>query len=85
MKNRKVKCDDYKCGWTGYETDVLTAKNPFDMSDQISGCPKCLQINTIIYACDEPGCWRDVSCGTPTKDGYRSTCGEHAPKDDRLS
>ena len=28
--------------------------------------------------CDEPGCKRQRTCGTPTKDGYRSTCGEHA-------
>lgn len=30
--------------------------------------------------CDEPGCLKSVSCGTPTETGYRSTCGEHAPK-----
>jgi hypothetical protein len=31
-------------------------------------------------ACDEPGCEREVSCGTKTADGYRSTCGEHRPR-----
>ena len=30
--------------------------------------------------CDEPGCCDQVSCGTPTENGYRSTCGKHAPK-----
>ncbi len=29
--------------------------------------------------CDEPGCTEGQSCGTPSKDGYRRTCGEHAP------
>lgn len=31
--------------------------------------------------CDEPGCNKPVMCGTPTSNGYRSTCHEHAPKD----
>jgi len=30
--------------------------------------------------CDEPGCKKRISCGTPTPDGYRSTCGDHAPR-----
>jgi hypothetical protein len=29
--------------------------------------------------CDEPGCLKDVSCGTPTDSGYRNTCLDHAP------
>jgi hypothetical protein len=29
--------------------------------------------------CDEPGCLEFVSCGTPTEDGYRSTCHKHIP------
>lgn len=27
--------------------------------------------------CDEPGCSKRASCGFPTPDGYRRTCGEH--------
>ena len=35
-------------------------------------------LKDTLNMCDEPGCYRDVSCGWPTKDGgYRSTCGEH--------
>ena len=38
--------------------------------------------------CDEPGCMRQISCGTPTpvgtygaaSTGYRRTCGEHRPR-----
>jgi len=31
--------------------------------------------------CDEPGCDKQVSCGWPSKDGYRNTCGKHWRKD----
>lgn len=27
--------------------------------------------------CDEPGCKEPTSCGFPTPNGYRRTCGEH--------
>ena len=30
--------------------------------------------------CDESGCGRQVSCGTPSQDGYRRTCYGHRPK-----
>lgn len=30
--------------------------------------------------CDEPGCLEFVSCGTPTANGYRSTCTRHRPE-----
>ena len=29
--------------------------------------------------CDEPGCTRIATCGTPTPEGYRTSCSEHAP------
>ena len=28
--------------------------------------------------CDEPGCRRMATCGTPVGGGYRTTCSEHA-------
>jgi hypothetical protein len=28
--------------------------------------------------CDEPGCSKRTSCGFPTPNGYRRTCGEHS-------
>jgi hypothetical protein len=31
--------------------------------------------------CDEPGCTETVSCGWPSENGYRRTCGEHMKKD----
>lgn len=30
-------------------------------------------------ACDEKGCSKQRSCGTPTPGGYRCTCGDHRP------
>lgn len=76
---RKFLCRD--CRWQGTEREVLTADNPFaeDDGETMYGCPRCREANTMDIACDEPGCWRKVSCGTPTPNGYRSTCGEHKP------
>ena len=28
--------------------------------------------------CDEPDCLEDVTCGWPSPNGYRNTCGKHA-------
>jgi hypothetical protein len=77
MSDRKVKCAE--CDWGGVESVILTAPNPFDPSDTVNGCPKCHSVDSIVYACDEDGCWDDASCGTPTPAGYRSTCGKHRP------
>lgn len=78
--NRKVVCEEYRCQWRGLESQVLKAKNPFDPDYEINGCPSCKEINTIVYACDEPRYWKPVTCGTPTNNGYRSTCGQHKPE-----
>ena len=76
----KIICNE--CGWRGHSADVLTATSPFDAEDVLRACPKCLSIDRFDRLCDEPGCTRTVSCGTPTSDAhrYRSTCGEHRPK-----
>ena len=41
-----------------------------------------------IPRCDEPGCEKEATCGWPSTDGYRRTCGDHyraalTPEDDR--
>mgnify|MGYP001583015789 CR=1 FL=1 len=74
---RKVKCEE--CEWHGLVGDLLHAKNPFDAGDTLDFCPECKSCGNIIYACDEAECWADVTCGTPTQGGYRSTCGKHRP------
>jgi hypothetical protein len=35
----------------------------------------------VVAECDEPGRVRPATCGTPTADGYRNTCGQHQPKE----
>ena len=74
---QKVICEE--CGWYGLGKELLRAQNPFDSADIIYGCPKCRSVDSTAIACDEPGCWEKASCGTPTKDGYRTTCGKHMP------
>jgi hypothetical protein len=37
------------------------------------------KLKGLVGLCDEPGCFDFISCGTPTDDGYRSTCSKHAP------
>lgn len=76
----KCVCSYYRCNWHGDSSEVLRAQNPFDATDEIEGCPKCKEIGSVVRACDEPDCWKEVTCGTPTPDGYRNTCGEHRPK-----
>ena len=80
MPSAKVLGTKFRCGWTGLEKDVLSAPNPFDPEDDLTGCPECKGVNTIVPACDEPGCWEEVTCGAPTPSGYRQTCGKHRPK-----
>lgn len=79
VEKDKVKCGDFRCGWKGQASDILTAPHPFHPNDTISGCPKCRDVETLECVCDEPGCWETVSAGTPTPEGYRSTCHKHAP------
>jgi hypothetical protein len=78
-----VKHICWECKWRGTSDDWLVAKNPFNNEDTILGCPQCFDINTLYMACDEPECWKPASCGTPTENGYRNTCGEHRPKEDK--
>ncbi len=62
------------------EDAIMWADNPFDPGDKITGCTNCKAVESLRRACDEKGCWRPVSCGTPTPyDGYRNTCGSHVP------
>jgi hypothetical protein len=78
----KVICVNRGCNWRGMETELLTAQDPFDVEEILTACPRCKGIFELRIACDEPGCWYEVTCGTPTPNGYRQTCGKHAPKGD---
>lgn len=64
-----------ECNWIGSEP--LVSQNPFAHDDKIHGCPACKSVECFVAVCDEPGCNKDVSCGWPSADGYRSTCHDH--------
>lgn len=68
-------------------TKVLSAPNPFDNSDTITGCPSCKSVNTLRSTCDELGCWEPDTIGTPIlhgqSEGYRRTCWKHVPRQDQ--
>lgn len=69
-----------RCGLRTDSEHALFAPNPFDPSDKIIGCHGCLSVDSFTQACDEPDCWHEASCGTPTAHGYRHTCYRHIPK-----
>jgi hypothetical protein len=73
---RKVFCKE--CDWRGdlYQ-DALCEANPFDRSENIYGCPKCKSVEQFAMACDYNGCWKEVTGGFSTPDGYRNTCYMH--------
>lgn len=76
---KKLK-PEWLCGdCSNVVKDYLRASNPFNPEDTVIGCPECLAANTLTAVCDEEGCKREPSCGTPTPEGYRRTCSEHQP------
>ncbi len=75
----KAVCEMRACGWRGYFSQQLTAPDPFNEGQTLYACPGCRVIGTTIRACDHDGCWRPVTCGTPTPTGYASTCYDHQP------
>lgn len=77
MEKDKVICTE--CDSIYNLRDVDKVNDP--KSDVVwSVCPKCRFPEHIIFLCDEDGCKNRVDCGTPTKDGYRSTCSKHTPE-----
>jgi hypothetical protein len=78
-KQQKLVCPERRCGWHGWSYEMLLAPHPFGEPGTVTGCPKCKGVDVLVVACDEPECWLEVTCGTPTKDGYRGTCGKHRP------
>ena len=62
--------------------DGMTISNDFDLNT-VPDARKALAANDheklkkVLSCCDEPGCYEEISCGWPSENGYRSTCGEH--------
>jgi len=81
IESGKIKCTE--CGWIGKMADADEVTDPRPLPDTVPEtwwvCPECRTPENFRILCDEPGCQFDVSCGTPTPDGYRQTCHDHAP------
>lgn len=75
IQKDKVACEC--CQWHGVFSEILTAKNPFDESEEIHGCPNCKTIDSCNVVCDEPECWYPAIGGFPTETIYRNTCSKH--------
>ena len=73
----KVRCEN--CGWHGTLDQALHEKSPFS-EEMLDGCPKCKTADTLRLVCDAFGCAALSTCGTPTANGYRFTCGKHRPE-----
>ena len=78
-KPYKMACSDDNCGWIGDSNKILTAPDPFNPGQDLRACPDC-RYQTLHTCCDEPLCYNQDTCGTPTPTGYRRTCGKHVPK-----
>ena len=73
---KKFRCGE--CGAVHEQKELLTAPNPFDINDTISGCPSCRSACEFTQICDEPGCANGAGCGWPSDSGYRRTCFKHS-------
>lgn len=74
----RLACDNWRCQWRGNSNTVLRAPDPFNTGCELLACPNCRE-QKIRTCCDEPECWEQDTCGTPTLTGYRRTCGRHRP------
>lgn len=79
---RRWRCNN--CGAITANAGLLTAPSPFDPSDILTACPRCLCCDEgFALLCDEPWCNREARCGWPTGNdadafgGYRQTCHNH--------
>ena len=76
---KRWRCQD--CNTISLQPALLTAPNPFDPADTVTGCPHCRSVAQFDEICDEPGCEREAHCGFPAGPefgGYRRTCSEHS-------
>ena len=65
-----------------YSAGGMTITNEFDIEqmDEVKRIVKENKIEVlkkVLSMCDEPGCFNQVSCGWPSENGYRNTCGDH--------
>lgn len=76
MKSRWL-CEE--CRNVCLEDELLDADNPFKPGWTVVGCPNCLEVSSMVGACDTEPCDKRGIMGTQTADGYRWTCYRHKP------
>ena len=77
MTEKRWRCDG--CRKVSSDSELLTAPNPFNPDDTLTGCPHCFACDQFDMLCSTPGCNLLATCGGPGADGaYRQTCGDHA-------
>lgn len=68
------------------EAGGMEISNEFDL-ERMNEIKAAIRENKIeimkkyVGMCDEPECFKDAGCGTPTQEKYRWTCYEHMPKE----
>lgn len=72
---RHVRCTN--CDYIIPINKMLTAKNPFDAKDKITGCPMCKQVNTMVIICEIEGCKNYLAAGMKINENYRLLCSKH--------
>lgn len=75
MTDNLWRCTE--CGWTGRETEMERVGDVKLEKHYWNICPNCRDAEQFELLCDR--CDQVVTCGTPTPDGYRNTCGKHQP------
>jgi len=71
----------YKCGCCDTISivgDILKAPNPFNVHDELWGCPHCFAAEDFLRVCDGNGCNSTSVAGIPISDMYLFLCRDHA-------
>ena len=68
-----------------YDAGGMEISNEFDLNTKdelikVTRENNYDKLKPYLGLCDEPDCYSEISCGTPTENGYRNTCGKHHPK-----
>ena len=66
--------------------DGLTISNEFDITTMeaikdVVRENRYDKLKPLVGMCDEPNCYKEASCGWPSEESYRNTCGAHMKAD----
>ena len=71
----KWTCEE--CGKECADGQVLRAPNPFKPDEEISGCPNCLEVESLAAACCVDGCGEPMAGGMLIDSEYVWLCQKH--------